>query len=66
MNQREHILNLVRRANDLLREENQASPPRKIELQIALTRAVTAAEQSLEPQAAVDECGWDPNVGPTC
>ena len=66
MNQREHILNLVSRANALLREENQASPARKIELQVALTRAVTAAERELAPKAEVDECGWDPNVGPTC
>lgn len=66
MNQRELLINLVHRANDLLREENQASPPRKIELQIALTRAVSAAERELAPKGTVDECGWDPNVGPTC
>ena len=66
MNQRELLLNLVRRANALLREENQASQARKIELQIALTRAVDAAERELAPKGSVDECGWDPTLGPTC
>ena len=66
MNQRELLINLVRRANDVLREGNQASQPRKIELQIALARAVESAERELAPKGQVDECGWDPNVGPTC
>lgn len=66
MKQRDHILNLVTRANALLREENQASQQRKIELQIALARAVAAAERELAPKGEVDECGWDPSVGPTC